>query len=156
MSRKPSRRQLLKRTGAATLFGVVGTATPTKAKQTFTPAELDEADHSLPYDLRVDNNRDEPIVAIVTVYQTDDEDGSVVNASMFTREFTLEALTDEKNAESTNLDLSEGLYLLEVRTSDGQTSELPFGVPPGGIPDWYGLTIRILPNDDIIPSEVKI
>lgn len=135
-----SRRNLLKIAGTATAIGFAGQVAATEKNST---EESTSRPHSIPYDLSVRNNDPNSVPLKVTL--SEKEGGR----PLFSRRFRLGARGSPSDVARESLDLPGGLYTVEATLGNDLPVSATWGVPPGGVPDWMGLSILVMPNGDI-------
>lgn len=131
-----SRRNLLKLASATAVFGIPSRV---KADATTRHSRRLEVD----YDLRVENNRHEPAAISVAIYENTDAEQTVGRMPVRSRSFDLPPRAKGTNLRKTSLELSGGSYVVEASTKAGESNRASLHVPPGGIPDYQGVSVRI-------------
>lgn len=142
MTNKNTRRTILKLVGTTTLIGVTGQVS---ARSNSTPSESEKqlVNQALPYDLNVRNNTSQAIEVSVEFEGRND----MMPAT--TENLQLGPHLEQSDAIHASLDIPEGEYTLNILL-DGESAETAsWAIPPGGIPDWIGLTIMVFPDKEI-------
>ena len=129
---------------------VVGTSVATGVAGTASASESDKysPDSKHEYDIRVNNQSTEEVKPDILFHDIEGLDSKTPQGQPEKRVTPKFSLSRQGTYRS-DLDLSSSKYLVRVEVDSGKAENHTWNLPPGGIPVWTELTIRILPNREI-------
>jgi hypothetical protein len=146
MTKKITRRKVLAATGASITVGSVGQVTASNSQQESAP------DHSVP-NLTIRNNRRES--GVVEVEFTKISDGEERGEVAFSARYQLAGHGNPDSVTRRAVSLSGGTYEVSASVDGGPSESVTISLPPGGFPDWRGVSIRSMPGNRLVVSKLE-